>query len=100
MRTVELFAGPGGWGQGVRIPRLLIPLAPPAWPAEGLCAQTDPAMFFPKKGGSTRDAKKVCGLCDVRAECLEWALYVGEPDGVWGGLSVNEREDLVRKAAA
>ena len=44
------------------------------WQERALCAQTDPEAFFPEKGGSTREAKKVCLGCDVRAECLEYAL--------------------------
>ena len=30
------------------------------WQERALCAQTDPESFFPEKGGSTREAKKVC----------------------------------------
>ena len=45
-----------------------------AWQAEALCAQTDPEAFFPEKGGSTRDAKRVCGVCPVREECLQYAM--------------------------
>ncbi|QRN80660.1 MAG: WhiB family transcriptional regulator, partial [Nocardiopsis sp. BM-2018] len=41
------------------------------WQERALCAQTDPEAFFPEKGGSTREAKKVCQSCEVRAECLE-----------------------------
>ena len=44
------------------------------WQERALCAQTDPEAFFPEKGGSTREAKKVCLTCDVRDECLEYAL--------------------------
>ena len=44
------------------------------WQTDALCAQTDPEAFFPEKGGSTRDAKKVCGACNVRSQCLEYAL--------------------------
>ena len=51
-----------------------------------MCAQTDPEAFFPEKGGSTREAKKVCLSCDVRAECLEYALGHDERFGIWGGL--------------
>ena len=40
------------------------------WQERALCAQTDPEAFFPEKGGSTRDAKRVCTGCQVRAECL------------------------------
>lgn len=41
-----------------------------AWQGHALCAQTDPEAFFPEKGGSTREAKKVCLSCEVRVECL------------------------------
>ena len=41
-----------------------------SWQERALCAQTDPEAFFPEKGGSTREAKKVCVGCDVRGECL------------------------------
>ena len=33
---------------------------PLAWQTDALCAQTDPEAFFPEKGGSTRDAKRIC----------------------------------------
>ena len=46
----------------------------PDFVADGLCTQTDPELFFPEKGGSTREAKKVCANCTVRAECLSYAL--------------------------
>ena len=65
-----------------------------AWRAAALCAQTDPEVFFPEKGGSTREAEKVCGSCEVRAECLEHALEHDERFGIWGGMSVRERRRL------
>ncbi len=52
-----------------------------------LCAQTDPEAFFPEKGGSTREAKRICLGCEVRSECLEYALRHDERFGIWGGLS-------------
>jgi WhiB family redox-sensing transcriptional regulator len=58
-----------------------------SWQAGALCAQTDPEMFFPEKGGSTREAKQVCMACEVRGECLEYAIANDERFGVWGGLS-------------
>ncbi len=69
-----------------------------AWQAEALCAQTDPEAFFPEKGGSTREAKRVCESCTVRAECLEYALAHDERFGIWGGLSERERRKLKRAA--
>jgi len=69
-----------------------------AWQERALCAQTDPEAFFPEKGGSTREAKRICGGCEVRAECLEYALAHDERFGIWGGLSERERRRLKRRA--
>lgn len=68
------------------------------WQSEALCAQTDPEAFFPEKGGSTKDAKRVCGACNVRSECLEYALTNDERFGIWGGLSERERRRLRKRA--
>ena len=68
------------------------------WQERALCAQTDPEAFFPEKGGSTREAKKVCTGCDVKAECLEYALANDERFGIWGGLSERERRKLKKRA--
>jgi WhiB family redox-sensing transcriptional regulator len=68
------------------------------WQERALCAQTDPEAFFPEKGGSTREAKRVCGGCEVRAECLGYALENDERFGIWGGLSERERRRLKRQA--
>ena len=67
------------------------------WQEEALCAQTDPEAFFPEKGGSTREAKRVCGRCDVSGECLSYALAHDERFGIWGGLSERERRRLKRR---
>ena len=67
------------------------------WQERALCAQTDPEAFFPEKGGSTREAKKVCTGCDVRSECLDYALQNDERFGIWGGLSERERRKLKRR---
>ena len=72
---------------------------PLSWQRDALCAQTDPVAFFPEKGGSTREAKGVCASCDVRAQCLEYALMNDERFGIWGGLSERERRRLRREAS-
>jgi WhiB family redox-sensing transcriptional regulator len=69
-----------------------------SWQERALCAQTDPEAFFPEKGGSTREAKKICLSCEVRAECLEYALAHDERFGIWGGLSERERRRLKKQA--
>lgn len=73
-------------------------VAPEPWMAQSLCAQTDPEIFFPERGKTTHHAaKQVCDRCDVREQCLAYALRNGETEGVWGGLSPNELRKL-RKA--
>jgi WhiB family redox-sensing transcriptional regulator len=71
---------------------------PLAWQSDSLCAQTDPEAFFPEKGGSTRDAKRICTSCEVRTQCLEYALENDERFGIWGGLSERERRKLKKRA--
>ena len=72
----------------------VIAMTEEGWRVEALCAETDPEAFFPEKGGSTREAKRVCTGCAVRAECLEFALTNDERFGIWGGLSERERRLL------
>ena len=69
-----------------------------SWQERALCAETDPEAFFPEKGGSTREAKKICTGCEVRNECLDYALNNDERFGIWGGLSERERRKLKKKA--
>ena len=61
---------------------------------DAICAQTDPEAFFPDKGGSTKEAKRVCLSCSVRADCLEYALTHVERFGIWGGTSERERRKI------
>ncbi|MFI1014967.1 WhiB family transcriptional regulator [Streptomyces sp. NPDC020965] len=67
-----------------------------SWQETALCAQTGPDFFFPAPGSSTQDAKRLCGACEGRVACLEYALRHDEKFGVWGGLSEKERERLRR----
>ena len=48
--------------------------------------------FFPERGQSAREAKGICARCPVRADCLTYALRYDLCDGVWGGLSQQERQ--------
>jgi hypothetical protein len=47
----------------------------PFWQLDALCAQRDPELFFPEKGGCTR-AKRICGDCKVKAQCLTLLLLI------------------------
>lgn len=75
-------------------------IEPPDWTLDAVCASTDPEIFYPEKGGSTREAKKVCAGCPVAAECLQYALDNQERFGVWGSLSERERRHLRHKGRA
>jgi WhiB family redox-sensing transcriptional regulator len=61
------------------------------WRDRGRCAEVDPDTWFPDKGHSTAEAKRICFACEVRVECLAYALEHGERHGVWGGLSYPQR---------
>lgn len=71
---------------------------PPEWTADALCAHVDPDLWFPEKGGPTKQAKQVCARCPVIAECLGCGM--NERYGVYGGLSERERRKLRGAAAA
>jgi WhiB family redox-sensing transcriptional regulator len=72
---------------------------PKPWMLRALCARTDPDTFFPDMGQSVEPAKRVCMGCEVRGECLEYALINHERHGVWGGLSERQRRKLEGLAA-
>lgn len=72
----------------------------PSWQDSARCAEVDGDIFFPEKGGSTREAKATCKVCVVRTECLEYALANDEAFGIWGGLSEPERRKLKRAEVA
>lgn len=66
------------------------------WRDDALCAQTDPEIFYPDRGGSTREAKSVCANCTVSAECLDSAIANDERFGLWGGLSERDRRKVAK----
>ncbi len=70
------------------------------WVDGALCGQVDPELFHPLKGGSTVEAKRICGMCEVRQDCLDYALKHRERSGIWGGLSERQRRDLLRRMSA
>lgn len=69
------------------------------WQEQANCLGVDPDLFFPERGASTREAKSVCRGCEVRVDCLEYALAHGEKFGIWGGLSERERRRVRRQRA-
>lgn len=74
-------------------------LQPVEWQANARCSEVDPEIFFPERGGSSKAARAVCNKCDVRNQCLEYALNNKEQFGIWGGTSERERRKLRKDRA-
>ena len=76
---------------------------PTDWQQRGLCRATDSEVFFPpahfehkpERESREAQAKAICAGCPVKAACLDWALAVREPHGVWGGTSEIERKQIL-----
>lgn len=67
----------------------------PAWmDGQALCAEADPEIFHPDKGASVAEAKAICGRCELREACLEWAIETNQRFGVWGAASERERRRI------
>jgi WhiB family transcriptional regulator, redox-sensing transcriptional regulator len=67
------------------------------WAAHALCIGADPELFFPPGDGPAIEARRICGMCPVRGQCLAYAVTADEPFGIWGGLDPHERENLRRQ---
>ena len=69
------------------------------WRSDALCTQIDGDMFFPKSGdaGQAQRAKAICARCPVREQCLAAALEADERFGIFGGLTVRQRDALIRE---
>jgi WhiB family redox-sensing transcriptional regulator len=77
------------------------------WQIDAACRGTDTATFYhpenergPSRARRERVAKAICADCPVVEPCLRWALATREPYGVWGGLSVEERDALLARQSA
>ncbi len=84
---------------------LTLSLQDDTWRELAACRDTDPDLFFPV--GTTgpaleqiANAKAVCGTCDVKQACLEYAITTNQDSGVWGGTSEEERRQIRRKYVA
>jgi WhiB family transcriptional regulator, redox-sensing transcriptional regulator len=71
------------------------------WRALGACRREDPELFFPiaQTGPGLvqlAKARAICARCQVRADCLSFALETVQDHGVWGGKSEEERRALRR----
>ncbi len=76
-----------------------------AWQVKAACRGPQAAMFFPPahferkddKEDRERQAKAICATCPVRRPCLDYAVRIREPHGIWGGLNELERRPLLAR---
>ena len=77
------------------------------WQVRAACRGPQAAIFFPpshferkeEKEARENRAKAICQACPVRKPCLEYALGIREPHGIWGGLNEAERKQLLARRA-
>jgi WhiB family redox-sensing transcriptional regulator len=67
------------------------------WREEAACRETAGLVFFPDAGDVVAEAvaKRMCAGCQVRSECLGYAVAVDAEVGIFGGLTPTERATLV-----
>jgi WhiB family redox-sensing transcriptional regulator len=77
------------------------------WQAKAACRGPQSSVFFPPSHFERKDekearearAKAICGGCPVRRPCLDYALRIREPHGIWGGLNEVERKQVLARQA-
>ena len=76
------------------------------WQTKAACRGPQAAVFFPPSQFERKDeklereerAKDICLGCSVREPCLDYAVSIREPHGIWGGLNELERKQLSIRA--
>ncbi|HEX2699501.1 MAG TPA: WhiB family transcriptional regulator [Acidimicrobiales bacterium] len=75
------------------------------WQVKASCRGPQAAIFFPPSHFERKDekearenrAKDICATCPVRKPCLDYALGIKEPHGIWGGLNEAERKRVLTR---
>jgi WhiB family redox-sensing transcriptional regulator len=72
------------------------------WRSAAACVSADPDLFFPIAGSGPaeeqiRQARAICASCQVRQQCLEFALATEQQHGIWGGIRPEERVRMRRR---
>lgn len=76
------------------------------WQVRASCRGPQATVFFPpatferKEDKRQREAraKDICRTCPVKRPCLDYAISIKEPHGIWGGLNESERRALLADA--
>jgi WhiB family transcriptional regulator, redox-sensing transcriptional regulator len=77
--------------------------APEDWQEKAACRGPQSKYFYPPEHKERKDerirrqnlAKDICRMCEVRLECLEYAIATRDPNGIWGGYTEDERKRML-----
>jgi WhiB family transcriptional regulator, redox-sensing transcriptional regulator len=67
------------------------------WMLHSACSQVDPNLWYADSPLDQFEAVQICSRCEVRPECLYYALRHGEKFGIWGGYTTAEREQMLKR---
>ena len=77
------------------------------WQIRASCRGPHAEIFFPPAHAERKEeklqreghAKAICSTCSVQSDCLDYAVRIREPHGIWGGLNEMERKLLTDRRA-
>lgn len=75
----------------VELPVLLHPDSDTTWRSHAACRSKSVNDFF---NSQWQTAVKICEVCVVKTQCLEFALRNEIPNGVWGGKTPQARKAM------
>lgn len=78
-----------------------LPTAPSmdlGWMDRAACRHESTDLFY-SGGRKFHRAVAICQQCPVRQQCLNYAVATEQPQGVWGGLTPEQRNNLRRQTA-
>ena len=67
------------------------------WRGRAACLGKPSELWFVDVGGSTAEGKAICFTCEVRQECLDYALDTNQQYGIFGGLTIKERRKIKKE---
>ena len=78
-----------------------------SWQPIALCRGNHSHLFFPPSNTERKEererreirAKSICEICPVGSQCLEYAMMIREPYGIWGGLTEADRRQVLARSA-
>ena len=78
-----------------------------SWQMKAACRGPQAAVFFPPPQFERKDeklerearAKEICATCSVKEPCLDYAVSIREPHGIWGGLNEAERKAMLLRVS-